>query len=62
MGAVDRGLRRARDRGEPEASATSEPPFDYGIIVCAMRFFTAGFSRYYARPLPYAQLLGPART
>lgn len=47
MTAVDRGLRRARaeaNRGLPD----DEPPFDYGIIVCAMRFFTGGFSRYYA--------------
>ena len=47
MGAVDRGLRRARaevNRGLPG----DEPPFDYGIIVCAMRFFTGGFSSYYA--------------
>jgi adenosine deaminase len=47
MTAVDRGLRRARaevNRGLPDG----EPPFDYGIIVCAMRFFTGGFSRYYA--------------
>ncbi|MCX7032093.1 MAG: adenosine deaminase family protein [Spirochaetes bacterium] len=47
MGAVDRGLRGARaevNRGLPD----DEPPFDYGIIVCAMRFFTGGFSSYYA--------------
>ncbi len=47
MSAVDRGLRRARaevNRGLPDG----EPPFDYGIIVCAMRFFTGSFSRYYA--------------
>jgi adenosine deaminase len=47
LAAVDRGLRRARgdiNRGMP----ADEPPFDYGIIVCAMRFFSAGFSAYYA--------------
>ncbi|MDR2633939.1 MAG: adenosine deaminase family protein [Treponema sp.] len=44
--AVDRGLRRARDR--INASLTErEPPFEYGIILCAMRFFNAQFSRYY---------------
>lgn len=45
---VDRGLRRARDqlnRALPEG----EPPFEYGIIVCAMRFFTGNFSRYYQK-------------
>jgi len=46
MAAVDRGLRRART--EIDASIPKdEPPFDYGIIVCAMRFFNERFSRYY---------------
>jgi adenosine deaminase len=47
MEAVDRGLREARDehnRGLME----HEPPFEYGIIVTAMRFFTPSFSRYYS--------------
>jgi len=46
MRAVDQGMRRARD----EVNATlgsGEPPFDYGIIVCAMRFFDESFSAYY---------------
>ena len=47
MGAVDRGLRRARTEVNRRVTG-DEPPFDYGIIVCAMRFFTGGFSRYYA--------------
>jgi len=47
LAAVDSGLRRAR--AEVNGSlAPEEPPFDYGIIVCAMRFFAPGFSRYYA--------------
>jgi adenosine deaminase len=48
MEAVDRGLRRARDqinRSVPEG----EPPFEYGIIVCAMRFFTKNFSQYFRK-------------
>lgn len=46
MRAVDDGLRRAR--GEFNASlAEDEPEFDYGIIVCAMRFFMPNFSDYY---------------
>ncbi len=48
MEAVDRGLRRARDqinRAVPEG----EPPFEYGIIVCAMRFFTKNFSQYFRK-------------
>jgi adenosine deaminase len=47
LAAVDSGLRRARERINGSL-APEEPPFDYGIIVCAMRFFTAGFSEYYA--------------
>lgn len=43
---VDNGLRRAREA----ANATlgpDEPPFDYGIIVCALRYFDENFSQYY---------------
>jgi adenosine deaminase len=47
MGAVDRGLCRARTEVNRRLVG-DEPPFDYGIIVCAMRFFTRSFSRYYA--------------
>jgi adenosine deaminase len=46
MDAVDRGLRQACDElntGLPE----TEPTYDYGIIACAMRFFTKNFSQYY---------------
>lgn len=46
MDAVDRGLRSARDELNSRLSA-KEPEYDYGIIVCAMRFFTADFSPYY---------------
>ena len=46
VAAVDRGLRRARDEAN-RALLADEPPFDYGIIVCAMRAFTAEFSDYY---------------
>lgn len=48
--AVTRGLQRAEvlfNSAEPVASG-KEPPFKCGIIVCAMRFFTGGFSPYYA--------------
>jgi adenosine deaminase len=44
--AVDAGLRRARTRINAE-TGPGEPAFEYGIIVCAMRFFNAHFSRYY---------------
>ena len=46
MAAVDSGLRQARD--ELNARRTDgEPEYDYGLIVCAMRFFTPEFSPYY---------------
>lgn len=47
MHAVDRGLKTAT----AEMNRTVEgnaPPYDYGIIVCAMRFFNEHFSQYYA--------------
>ncbi len=49
IAAVDRGLRRARDawNRKPDIVAGREPPFEYGIICCALRMFTADFSRYY---------------
>jgi adenosine deaminase len=49
--AVDRGLRRARAEHERSEAVTAcgEPPFRYGIIVCAMRMFTPAFSTWYAQ-------------
>lgn len=47
--AVDRGLRRAQDEHKPIADAAGEPPFRYGIIVCALRYFDESFSRWYAQ-------------
>jgi len=46
---VNRGLRRSRDKfnRRPEVVSGVEPPFEYGIIVCAMRMFDRGFSEYY---------------
>ena len=51
---VDRGLRRARDEYNASKAVLKDGrvPFQYGIIVCALRMFTEGFSEY------YAQLLG----
>ena len=50
---VDRGLARARAEHAASEAVTvrDEPPFRYGIIVCAMRMFTAEFSSWYARLL-----------
>ncbi|MDR1302241.1 MAG: adenosine deaminase family protein [Treponema sp.] len=44
--AVDRGLRRARNEINRSIQEI-EPCFEYGIILCAMRFFTPQFSQYY---------------
>ena len=46
MRAVDKGLRTARQEIN-RTLAPGDPPFDYGIIVCAMRFFDESFSAYY---------------
>jgi len=48
--AVDKGLRRAKAEfnARPEVREGRLPPFDYGIIACAMRMFgPKGFSPYY---------------
>ncbi|MFZ2508562.1 MAG: adenosine deaminase family protein [Steroidobacteraceae bacterium] len=49
IAAVDRGLRRAREEfnRRPEVATGGEPPFEYGIICCAMRMFSGGYSQYY---------------
>ena len=51
--AVDRGLRRATDEfnSTEDVKAGRRPPFDYGIIVCAMRMFSREFSQYYRQLL-----------
>ncbi len=49
IAAVDRGLARAQREhaARPEVASGREPGFHYGIIACAMRMFTPGFSRYH---------------
>jgi len=51
LAAVDRGLARARREHEASDGVRDggEPPFRFGIIVCAMRMFTPGFSPWYAQ-------------
>ncbi|KAG7396406.1 hypothetical protein PHYBOEH_002274 [Phytophthora boehmeriae] len=47
---VNRGLQRATDEfnaKDEDVVSGLAPRFAYGIIVCAMRFFTEGFSPYY---------------
>ena len=47
--AVDTGLRRAKKECNDQLVRNNDasPPFEYGIITCAMRMFTDGFSPYY---------------
>ncbi|HNZ25893.1 MAG TPA: adenosine deaminase family protein [Spirochaetota bacterium] len=45
--AVDRGLQRAKKEINSNLRE-DEPPFEYGLIICAMRFFNENFSKYYA--------------
>ncbi len=46
---VNRGLKRAKEEfnNQPEVKAGKDVPFNYGIIVCAMRMFDYGFSEYF---------------
>lgn len=48
---VNAGLLRAKKEFNnfPAVKEGKEPPFEYGIIVCAMRMFTGGFSEYFRR-------------
>ncbi len=47
--AVNEGLDKAKQEFNSSTAVTSgvEPPFEYGIIVCAMRMFQPGFSEHY---------------
>lgn len=49
MAALNRGLARAKNKfnSRAEVKNGAEPPFEYGIIVCAMRMFDYGFSEYF---------------
>lgn len=47
MHAVEKGLARAQTEHNLHLDATQDIPFHYGIIVCALRFFTADMSWYY---------------
>jgi adenosine deaminase len=46
---INNGLRRAQQdfNRRSEVKSGEEPPFYYGIIVCAMRSFNQHFSKYY---------------
>jgi len=47
--AVHRGFAKAKKdcNATPGVVSGEEPPFEYGIIVCALRMFTPAFSDYY---------------
>lgn len=47
--AVNRGLSRAKSEFNSRKAVIDgvEPPFEYGIICCAMRMFQSGFSEYF---------------
>ncbi|MCP4648227.1 MAG: adenosine deaminase family protein, partial [bacterium] len=47
--AVNDGLNKAKleFNNQPEMISGEEPPFQYGIITCAMRYFNKYFSPYY---------------
>jgi adenosine deaminase len=49
MAALNRGLARAKAEfnARPGVKDGGEPPFEYGIIACAMRMFDYGFSQYF---------------
>jgi adenosine deaminase len=51
VSAVNKGLDRAKNEynSKKEVVDGKLPPFEYGIIVCAMRMFTEGFSNYYGQ-------------
>jgi adenosine deaminase len=50
LDSVNKGLHRAQQEFNQRAEVQngSEPPFYYGIIICAMRSFNEHFSTYYA--------------
>ncbi len=51
LGSVNAGLKRAQSEyaASPAVATEGQPPFHYGIIVCAMRLFTGAFSRWYSQ-------------
>ena len=59
--AVDKGLHRAKKEYNQRLTAQGDhsPPFEYGIITCAMRMFTGGFSPYYQKFTEIHQYMPP---
>jgi adenosine deaminase len=48
---VNRGLARAQEEfnRRPEVRGGQEPPFEYALVVCALRYFTEAQSEYYEK-------------
>lgn len=63
MKSVNRGLARAKTafNNRPEVVSGKEPPFEYAIVVCALRFFTEGSSEYYDKLLHVHHFSPPER-
>ncbi len=60
---VNRGLERAKSEfnSRSEVITNSEPPFEYAIIVCALRFFARGLSEYFDHILQVHRYTAPKR-
>ncbi|MCA9670203.1 MAG: adenosine deaminase family protein [Myxococcales bacterium] len=58
---VNRGLERAKSEfnSRPPVLQGEEPPFEYSIIVCALRFFVPGLSEYYDQMLRVHRFSAP---
>lgn len=59
--AIDRGMNRAKREFNDalRCEGDSAPPFEYGMIACAMRMFTGGFSPYYRKISEAHQFMPP---
>jgi adenosine deaminase len=60
---VNRGLSRAKDEfnRRREVASGEEPPFEYAIVACALRYFTEGTSEYYDKILHVHRFSSPER-
>jgi adenosine deaminase len=60
---VNRGMARAKDEfnRRPEVLSGDEPPFEYAILACALRFFSEGTSEYYDQLLHVHHFSPPQR-
>lgn len=61
--AINKGLARAKKEFNERlhSGIGSGPEFEYGMIACAMRMFTGGFSPYYAKFTEAHQYMPPKR-